>query len=289
MDDITDHLDTWKALEIQHEDEKGDVEAATGLINSLKDELEALIVQGRYFVNSILMEVEVEGIDEHDIEQDFGAEGKIPDGVEALVRLGRQMAAMNANYIDDGSPYAMPAADFEEIGTVAEALSDALDARKVEHREQMHIGRLKEIERKRGDRLLSRAFRWTCAVWDYNDVRLEDLGFVPKSQIHTPGDPPLDWPDWPGPAMTFIVTYLGMKEVQVDYSGVKEATIGWLHRRIPGTEDWILVDDALPMSPEGILPLRERDVPPGIWEYRFIPMRGDEHGEASYAIVEVVV
>ena len=187
--DITAHLDAWKALEIQHEDEKGDVEAATGLINQLKAELEALIVQGRYFVNSVLSEVEVEGVDEHDIRQDFGVEGKIPDGAAGLIDLGRQMAAINAKYILEASPYAMPAAPFAEIGTVAEALFDALDARKVEHREQMHVGKLKEIERKVGDRLLSRAFNWACAVWGYDEPKLEDLGFVPKSQIWTPGSP----------------------------------------------------------------------------------------------------
>jgi len=195
--DITTHLDNWKALELQHEDEKGDVEAATGLINTLKTELEALIVQGRYFVNSVLSEVEAEGVDEHDIRRDFGVEGKIPDGVAKLVDLGRQMAAINAKYILESSPYALPAAPFEEIGTVAEALSDALDARKVEHREQMHVGKLKEVERKVGDRLLSRAFNWACAVWGYDEPKLEDLGFVPKSQIWTPGQPEPGVTDWP--------------------------------------------------------------------------------------------
>ncbi len=265
MDDITDHLDTWKALEIQHEDEKGDVEAATGLINSLKDELEALIVQGRYFVNSILMEVEVEGIDEHDIEQDFGAEGKIPDGVEALVRLGRQMAAMNAKYIDDGSPYAMPAADFEEIGTVAEALSDALDARKVEHREQMHVGRLKEIERKRGDRLLSRAFRWTCAVWDYDDVRLEDMGFVPKSQIHTPGEPEPEVPT----EFTATVTRVDVGEWDFWCSrpeGVEDARIDLL--MLPDGPMIVLIEQML-VEEGKFVQHRSSDIGPGSYKAIF--------------------
>ena len=206
--DITSHLDTWKALEFQHEDEKGDVEAATGLINTLQNELEDLMVAGRYFVNSVLYEIEVEGIEEHDIRRDFGVEGKIPDGVEALVKLGRQMAKMNAQYIADGSAYALPAAPFEEIGTVAEELSDALDAKKVEHREQMHVGKLKEIERRKGDRMLSRGFNWTVAVWDYEDPRLEDMGFVPKSQIHTPGQPGPGQAEWPEAVANFVAVFM---------------------------------------------------------------------------------
>jgi len=216
---ITAHLATWKALEFQHEDEKGDALAATGLINTLKDELEGLIVQGRYFVNSLLGEVEVEGVDEHDIRRDFGIKGKIPGGVEAMIDLGRQMAAINAKYIVELSPYALPAAPFEEIGTVAEDLSSALDARKVEHREQMHVGKLKEIERKLGDRLLSRAFNWAVAVWGYDEPRLEDLGFVPKSQIHTPGDPePGEENPFPNPltGLNAVINELGHPSVKAD-------------------------------------------------------------------------
>ena len=184
--DITSHLDTWMALELQHEDEKGDVLSATALINSLQGELEALIVAGRYLVNSMLMEDDVVGIAEHDIRKDFGVEGKVPDDVASVIDLGRQMAGINEKYIDDGSPYALPEEPFENIGIKTEELDASLDARKLEHSEQMHVGKLKEIERAKGDRLLSRAFNWTVAVWGTGDTRLTELGFVPSSEIWSP-------------------------------------------------------------------------------------------------------
>lgn len=288
--DITTHLATWQSLEIQHEDEKGDVEAATGLINSLKAELEALIVQGRYFVNSVLQEVAVEGIDEHDIRRDFGVEGKVPDGVADLVDLGRQMAAINAQYIADASPYALPAAPFEEIGTVAEALSDALDARKVEHREQMHIGKLKEIERKLGDRLLSRAFKWACAVWGYDEPKLEDLGFVPKSQIWTEGDPEPgepELPDFPSICEIFKLSLRPDGNMEVVWSGINGATHVVLEKRLEGEPDWILLIDGLPVNPDELAPFIDPDVTPGMWEYRITVYNGDVAGESKIATIEV--
>lgn len=199
--DIQDHLDIWKPLVIMAEDEWGDAMAATGLINHVGAELEGAIVAGRFLINSMLQEEGVEGIAEHDIIRDFGAEGKIPDDIEKLMARGRQMAATNVRYIDEGNPYALPTAQFEEIGTLAEELHDALEARKKEHREAIRAGRMKELERRRGDRLLSRGYRWTAAIWGIDDDRLLLLGFVPKSQIWTEGmpepGPGVNWPDVP--------------------------------------------------------------------------------------------
>jgi hypothetical protein len=42
------------------------------------------------------------------------------------------------------------------------------------------------------------------------------------------------------------------------------------------------------MNEEDILPFREMHVPIGMWEFRFIPMRGVEKGVASFALIEVV-
>ena len=129
----------------------------------------------------------------------------------------------------------------------------------------------------------------------FSFFRGEDLpdGFWTDSMWGLPGggeEPPApDWPDWPGPAETFTASIIEPGVVELVYSGVKESTIGWLHRRKVGIVDWSLVADDLPMNAEDIVPFRDYDVLPATWEYRFIPMRGDEHGEASYAIVEVVV
>jgi len=131
-------------------------------------------------------------------------------------------------------------------------------------------------------------YKIACMVWGDDDPRLKDLGFLPASEVWTPGQPEPWLPPWPGPVETFIVTYLGEKEVQIDYSGVQEATIGYLDRRKVGSEDWILVANDLPMNEEDILPFRERHVPPGTWEYRFTPVKDGEKGEPSFVSIEVV-
>ncbi len=99
---------------------------------------------------------------------------------------------------------------------------------------------------------------------------------------------PEEFPAWPGPTGVFTLRYWGEGVVEIVYGGVQESTIGWLHRSVPGAEDWIEVTKNLPMNEEDILPFREMHVPIGMWEYRFIPMRGVEKGVASFALIEVV-
>ena len=137
-------------------------------------------------------------------------------------------------------------------------------------------------------------FIYTLAIltWrDPDDSRLGLLGFVPASEVWTPGQPepqPEEFPAWPGPTGVFTLRYWGEGVVEIVYGGVQESTIGWLHRSVPGAEDWIEVNIHLPMNEEDILPFREMHVPIGMWEYRFIPMRGVEKGVASFARIEVV-
>jgi len=99
---------------------------------------------------------------------------------------------------------------------------------------------------------------------------------------------PEEFPAWPGPTGKFTLRYWGEGVVEIVYGGVQESTIGWLHRSVPGAEDWIEVTKNLPMNEEDILPFREMHVPISMWEYRFIPMRGVEKGVASFALIEVV-
>jgi len=287
VDDMTAHRDTWHGLEVSHVDEWADEKDATAIINNIEKEITEVIVSIRSMVDSMLAEEEVIGISEHDIRDGFAAVGRIPRSTEGLKRVANQMIATNVRFHDEGNPYALPEAQFDTLSELLDDLEDAVNNRLDELRQAKHVGKQKELERKKGDRLLLQAFKWTVANWGDDDERLLQLGFVPKSQIHTPGDPPPDWPDWPGPAETFTASIIEPGVVELVYSGVKESTIGWLHRRKVGIVDWTLVADDLPMNAEDIVPFRDYDVLPATWEYRFIPMRGDEHGEASYAIIEV--
>jgi hypothetical protein len=183
--DIATHSGIWNGILIEHEDKKGNEAAATALIKSHKEKLVSLIVAGRSFVDSILDEDAAAGIAEHDIKKDFGYEGDTPEGAADLIELGRQMATANARYIADSNPFALPAAPFIAIGAKAEELEVAIDSRKKIHLEAIHVGKLKDLERAKGDKLLSQAFNWVVAVWGDNDERLEAFGFVPKSQIWT--------------------------------------------------------------------------------------------------------
>jgi len=144
-----------------------------------------------------------------------------------------------------------------------------------------------------------RKWLWKTLPQGREDTRLIDYGFDPYNKQYggggggeepepEPEPEPEEFPAWPGPTGVFTLRYWGDGVVEIVYGGVQESTIGWLHRSVPGAEDWIEVNKHLPMNEEDILPFREMHVPIGMWEYRFIPMRGVEKGVASFALIEVV-
>ena len=183
---MTKHQTDWNAATQDLTDQHGDELAATALLNQLEAELHDMLVSARWMVESMLYEDDVQGVEEHDIRCDFGLDKSIPFSHPGQLAIAKKMVSTNERYIADVSPYALPAAPFDAMKAKYEAFDDAIETRSTEKHEELHAGKVKEIERANGDRLLARAFKWICAIWDDNDDRLLEFGFVPKSQIWTP-------------------------------------------------------------------------------------------------------
>ncbi len=120
---------------------------------------------------------------------------------------------------------------------------------------------------------------------DNSDLRL--LGFVPSSEIWTPGQPDPELPVYPNPPETFTLSLRADGTIEVVWTGVAGATHMLLEKRKQGEIDWSLVMNGLPADPAEILPYIDPYISPGIWEYRMIPMNGDEHGMEIVAVIEV--
>jgi len=187
VEQMTKHREDWDAATQGLVDEWGDEVAATALVNKLETELHDMLVSARWMVESMLHEDDVQGVEEHDIRRDFGLNRSIPYSHPGQLALARQMTETNERYIAEGSPYALPEAPFNAMKEKNKNFRDAIEKRSDELGEALHAGKFKEFERAKGDTLLARAFKWICAVWDNNDTRLLEFGFVPKSQIWTPG------------------------------------------------------------------------------------------------------
>jgi hypothetical protein len=293
VDKMTEHRDEFEALENQHASEWGEEQAATAYTNHCEDELSSMLSSARYMIEAMIEEEEIAPLKAHELRRDFGVEGSKPRDRAGMIALGKKMAETNARYVSLGSPYALPEDFFLELGAKSLALQTAISEHVREKGERLTIGEAKVDVRARGNRLLSNTFKWLVALYGEDANILLEFGFVPKSQIWTPGSgepepQPEEFPAWPGPTGKFTLKYWGEGVVEIVYGGVQESTIGWLHRSVPGAEDWIEVNKHLPMNAEDILPFREMHVPIGMWEYRFIPMRGVEKGVASFALIEVV-
>ncbi len=183
-EDLLAHKAAWNPLKFDVSDQMGDQMAATGLIKKLQKELRKLIVSARYMVKSVAGGAE-SNAEKGAILEDFGAVGSIPDMRLKLIALAKKMVEANARYVAQGSPLALPEEPFAAMSAKIDALGEAIKKQDVEKSERHHASVNKRLERVKGDKLLSNIFKWTCAIWGYDDTRLEIFGFVPKSQIWT--------------------------------------------------------------------------------------------------------
>jgi len=290
-DKMQEHLENWDAFRSGLSNEWGEQKGATVLVNLLKDELHEMIIDCRYMLFSMLDEEDLDDVTDSDIRKAYHLDNKIPKRTEGKIELARDMNEKNQFYVDEGSPWALPEADFNEMADKAEELENAVKTQAKEILDVYHANKLLAMERKRGDRLLSRAFKWLVAAWDDDDERLFAFGMVPKSAIWTEGEPEPGVPEWPvhPEAADFAANYLGEGFVELVYSKVTGAVKARLRRRlVDGVADWEIVFDGLPMGGEEHLPFRERDVPPGKWEYEFVSYNAEsEPSEPAYATVIV--
>ncbi|MCK5843120.1 MAG: hypothetical protein KAG97_00345, partial [Victivallales bacterium] len=86
-------------------------------------------------------------------------------------------------------------------------------------------------------------------TWGHDDPRLGELGFVPSSEVWTPGDPEPEEPEepeeppesvpFPGPMAFFEVKYLGGVTNSVQTSRVTGSEICVIERK--GEDEWVVV------------------------------------------------
>ena len=91
-------------------------------------------------------------------------------------------------------------------------------------------------------------------TWCDDDPKLRELGFCPSSEIWTPGQPPLDWPDWPGPVEA-SAEQIDEGLVRLTYSGLNGGKTLRIDRLKQGEADYVLVTQGLPLDdPEEVMP-----------------------------------
>jgi len=284
--DITAYPPEFEALLNAQNLEDADWHGAIAALETARNSLYEFNSSARWMVKTILDDPTMDSGDLRMIDDAFDIDEELTKGYMNLTENTRKLLHGQERLVDIGAPWTLPADMVTNLTNGLASVVSLAQTAEDEHGEKLKATDDVYTKRTIGENLLRNIFRWVVANWDDDDPRMLEFGFVPKSQIHTPGEPPVELPDWPGPMKKYSVIEVQPGTVQIDYSGVKEATKAVIERRLVGTDEWILVGE-VPMAPEEILPFREMHVPPGMWEYRTTPYRDDEPGMPSIATVEV--
>jgi len=132
-------------------------------------------------------------------------------------------------------------------------------------------------------------FIYTGAVlaWGDDDSRLRLLGFLPSSEVHTPGQPEPGTPVHPEEA-DFAGNFLGQETVELIYGGAVGAVKGTIRRAKSGAANYVIIARGLPMDDENRVPFRDTHVGPGEYMYEFIYYNeAQEPSLPSYTTVTV--
>ena len=186
---------------------------------------------------------------------------------------------------------ALPVEPFDALAIAVALYDTLLEKSGKELSEQIQATAVKdELRKNQGEKLLRKGYHRVVAYWGNDDPRMFELGLVPKSSIWTEGDPEPGEPElpvFPNPPLTFTLSLRVDGTIEVVWTGVTGATHMLLEKRKQGEIDWSLVMNGLPADPAEILPYIDPYISPAIWEYRMIPMNGDEHGMEIIAVIEV--
>ena len=224
-----------------------------------------------------------------EIVEEYGIKGRTPRTRESLNAAIQDWRKTHDLLVAAGDSRVVPEAYVAEIESEAAAYDDLWHAAKEEQDEARRATAAKEELFAEDTDKFRILYRMAVIAFGKDGSQLRLLGFVPASEIWTPGDPDPTLPEWMEPIETYQLRYLAPVDmVQHTYSSCQGAETCRIEIRPEGATEWELVIEGLTMIPEDIIPYRSPSPGPGIWEYRITPINsGGEYGEPKIATVEI--
>jgi len=225
--------------------------------------------------------------DDDDAMEKYGIKGRTPRTEESLLSAIQQWRKTHDEFVAEADPRVIAESIVAKMESDADEFDNLWRTAVTEKKEaRLAFDSKQEIFSRDTDNLRL-VYMLAKMAWGDDDPRLHELGFVPSSEIWTPGQPDPELPVFPNPPEIFTLSLRADGTIEVVWTGVTGATHMLLEKRKQGEIDWSLVMNGLPADPEEILPYIDPYISPGIWEYRMIPTNGEEHGMEIVAVIVV--
>jgi len=220
----------------------------------------------------------------------YGIKISTPRTYQALKEAADAMILKHEMLDAAGDERVIAQAIIDQLTIYRDEFNEALEAAGIEDRETDDAYALQHKYFDEDTERLRLIFKIACLIWGDDDPKLKDLGFVPSSEIWTPGDPEpgVEWPDWPGPVVA-SAEQIDEGLVRLKYSGLNGGKTLRIERLKQGDADYVLVTQGLPLDdPEEVMPFDDDHLDKKKYTYKLTPF--NEAMEAGVPVlVEVTV
>lgn len=181
--------DIYDALNSQHE-ESADADEAFVAVKAKHEETLA-----KYRACQSVIKGEMEFASERTreyLDERFDIEDDVPRSRKGFLKMAEFMVSAFDAIAVEHPDVELPPSRFEELRTLVDELHAAMEAVGKELAEQKEATVSKDVLRNTtGEKLMRKCYHRALAYWGDDDPRLLELGLVPVSSIHTPGEPPV--------------------------------------------------------------------------------------------------
>ena len=288
--EITAYPPEFEALLNSQNLEDADWHGSIAALEAARNILYEFNSSARWMVKTILDDPTMDSGILRQIDDAFDIDEKLSKGFMNLTRNTRKLLHGQEVLEDISAPWTLPDAMVTNLTDGVASVETLADTAEKEHGEKLRATDDVYAKREIGENLLRNIFRWVVANWGHNDPRMLEFGFVPTSQIVTPGQPApgVEWPDWPGPVVA-SAEQIDEGLVRITYSGLNGGKTLRIDRLKQGDADYVLVTDGLPLDdPEEVMPFDDNHLDKKKYTYKLTPF--DEVGNpGTPALVEVTV
>ena len=277
-------FDIWVDLCATAAREDGDIDEATQEYRIKYDDAHDYYIRAKALLKAILESFQ----DNDEAAEKYGVMRDTPRNVDALYRKIQQWKDQHDIYIAEADPRVIADEIVTEMMAKGDDFYTGWKFAITQKREAAEAYDAKQAEFKLGTKYLGLIYSLAVMVWGDEDPRLLELGFQTKSGIWTPGQPPLDWPDWPGPVEA-SAEQIDEGLVRLKYSGLNGGKTLRIDRLKQGDADYVLVTQGLPLDdPEEVMPFDDNHLDKKKYTYKLTPF--NEAMEAGVPVlVEVTV